>query len=57
MKHIFITRIKYLIGRFFYALRNDNILVILKKIYKIIFYSNKIDLDKLNIDKNLRLDI
>ena len=56
MKHIFITRIKYLIGRFFYTLRNDNILVILKKIYKIIFYSNKIDLDKLNIDKNLRLD-
>ena len=53
---MFITRIKYLIRRFFYILRNDSILVIPKKIYKNIFYLNKIDLDQLNIDKNLGLD-
>ena len=51
-----IPRLKYLIERFFYALKKDNIFIILKKIFKTIFYSNKIDLDQLNIDKNLGLD-
>ena len=53
---MFLTRIKYLIRRSFYILRNDNVLAVLKKIYKTIFYSNKINLDQLNVDKNLGLD-
>ena len=55
-QHISKLRLKYLIRRFFYTLRNYGILTTLKKIYKTCFYSNKIDLDKLNIDKNLVLD-
>jgi len=55
-KHIPILRLKYLIRRFFYMLRNHGILATLTKIYITFFYSNKIDLDKLNIDKNLGLD-
>ena len=51
-----VTRLKYLIRRFFHGLKNDNIFVVLIKIFKTIFYSNKIDLDKLNIDKNSTLD-
>ena len=51
-----IPRLKYLIERFFYVLKKDNIFIILKKFFKTIFYSNKIDLDQLNIDKNLGLD-
>ena len=51
-----IPRLKYLIERFFYVLKKDNIFIILKKFFKTIYYSNKIDLDQLNIDKNLGLD-
>jgi len=51
-----IIKLKYLIERFFLALKNDGINVVLKKIYNTLFGSNKIDLDKLNIDKNLELD-
>ena len=53
---MFIKRLKYLIRRFLFALRNDSIIVVLKKIYNTLFDLNKIDLDKLNIDKNLGLD-
>jgi len=53
---LFKHRKKYLINRFFYVLKNEGIIVFLKKIYKTIFYSNKIDLDKMHIDKNLGLD-
>ena len=56
MRQMFITRTKYLIRRFFYALWNDCIFAILKKIYNFVLYSNKLDLDQLNIDKNLGLD-
>jgi len=55
-KNIPILRLKYLIERFFYTLSNYGILATLKKIYKTCFYSNKIDLDKLNIPNNLGLD-
>ncbi len=51
-----VLRFKYLIMRFFHSLKNDNILVVLKKIFNTIFYSNKIDLDKLIINENLKLD-
>ena len=51
-----IIKLKYLIERFFLALKNNSIKVVLKKIYNTLFGSNKIDLDKLNIDKNLELD-
>ena len=55
-KSIPLLKIKYLIGRFFHTLKNYGMLFALKKIYKTCFYSNKIDLDKLKIDKNLELD-
>ncbi len=51
-----IMKLRYLIKRFFLTLKNDSINVVLKKIYKTLFGLNKIDLDKLNIDKNLELD-
>jgi len=53
---MFISRLKYLLKRFFQALKNENIIVIFKKICNTILYSNKIDLDKLNVNENLGLD-
>jgi len=49
-----IIKLKYLIERFFLALKNDSVNVVLKKIYNTLFGLNKIDLDKL--DNELRLD-
>ena len=49
-------RLKYLIKRFLYTIKNDGVVLTFKKIYKTIFYSNKINLDKLKLDKNLSLD-
>ena len=51
-----ISRLKYLLGRFFHILKNYKILDIIKKIYNFAFSSNKIDLDKLVVDNNLGLD-
>ena len=50
------VRFKYLINRFFYVIRNEGVFTTLKKIYITFFISNKIDVDKLNVDKNLGLD-
>ena len=49
-------RIRYFIKRFFFHLKNENILEVLKKILKTIFKSNKINLDQLHIDENISLD-
>ena len=49
-------RLKYLIKRFLYTIKNDGVVLTFKKIYKTIFYSNKINLDKLKLDKYLSLD-
>ena len=49
-------RIRYFIKRFFFHLKNENILVVFKKILKTIFKSNKINLDQLHIDENISLD-
>ena len=50
------TRLKYLIRRFLYILRNNGISIILKKICNFTIYSSKINLDQLTIEKNLGLD-
>ena len=51
-----IIRLKYLIRQFFYTIKRYGVTTTLKKIYNTFIYSNKIDLDKLNIDKKLGLD-
>tara|TARA_Y100000389_G_C17443374_1_gene510042 strand:+ start:1223 stop:2134 length:912 start_codon:yes stop_codon:yes gene_type:complete len=49
-------RIKYLINRLVFNLKNENFITVIKKIIKTIFTSNKIDLDKLKLDENISLD-
>ncbi len=49
-------RIKYLFKRLILNLKHENLFVVVSKILKTIFSSNKINLDKLMVDENLSLD-
>lgn len=51
-----VSRLKYLIQRFLFSLKNDNYKQFISKIKKVVFLDNKIDLDKFKIDPNLSLD-
>tara|TARA_B100000900_G_scaffold416280_2_gene451026 strand:- start:7365 stop:8282 length:918 start_codon:yes stop_codon:yes gene_type:complete len=47
---------KYLIKRLFHLIKNESLKNIIKKLFRYLFYSLKIDLDKINFEYNDNLD-
>ena len=47
---------KYLIKRLFHTIKNENLKTAINRVFRYLFYSSKIDLDKINFENDGNLD-